>query len=351
MINNLTFKIYEEINSELELKWKDFDKENTSHIFQNVNFLKEHTKNKKSKFYYVTISFEKKLCMIIPLEIKNFFGVRILQLIGTKEFDYCSPILTNLKNYLDDISFNKLWKKILHSIGKYDFILLDKQPEKVRDIDNPLVKYLKNTYLSKVYLIELPNSETEYLDKFHDKKFLNELLRTTKKLQKDYEVNFKILDDDKTLNLSKIVNNKARILNKKKIKHILDEKFLNYFIELKKRNKELFNISLLEINKEVVSANLGFIYQKTFYYYLPTIFSNKYSKFSPGKVLIFNLIGWCIKNNIKNFDFGIGNEDYKKYWSNKSVNIFRYTEYKSFKGLLFYFLLKIYIFLRKLKNK
>ncbi len=350
MINNLTFEIYNEINSELEFKWKDFNKENTSHIFQQVDFLKEHTKYKKSKFYYVTIFFEEKLFMIIPLEIKNFFGIRILQLIGTKEFDYCSPILSNLKNHIDKISFNNLWEKILNSISGYDLILLDKQPEKVRDIDNPFVKYLKNTYLSKVYLIDLPNSEAEYLEKFHDKKFLNEFLRTTKKLKKDCDVNFKILDDDETSILSKIVNNKAHTLNKKKIKHILDENFLNYFIELKKRNKELFNISLLEINKEMISANMGFIYKKTFYYYLPTIFSNKYNKFSPGKILIFYLIGWCIKNNIKTFDFGIGDEDYKKYWSNKSINIFRYIEYKSFKGFFFYILLKIYIFLSKLKK-
>ena len=75
---------------------------------------------------------------------------------------------------------------------------------------------LGNTFLSKVYLIRLPNSEKEYFAKFLDKKFLNEFQRTTKKLNLDYDLNFKILENDGAINLSKIINNKAYMLNKKK---------------------------------------------------------------------------------------------------------------------------------------
>ena len=74
-------------------------------------------------------------------------------------------------------------KKILNEIKSYDLILLDKQPEIISGIENPLVKYFNNTFLSKVYLIKLPNSEKEYFDKFLDKKFLNEFQRTIKKTQ------------------------------------------------------------------------------------------------------------------------------------------------------------------------
>ena len=41
-------------------------------------------------------------------------------------------------------------------------------------------------------------------------------LRTTKKLKKDCDVNFKILDDDETSILSKIVNNFTYTLKQKK---------------------------------------------------------------------------------------------------------------------------------------
>ena len=216
MINNFNYKIYNEINSSLESIWRSSEKENVSHIFQEIDFIKEYIKNKKLNLYFVAIFSGKELLFLLPLEIKNFYGIKILQFIGTKEFDYCSPIIAKIKNKINENEFNEIWKKILNEIKSYDLILLDKQPEIISGIENPLVKYFNNTFLSKVYLIKLPNSEKEYFDKFLDKKFLNEFQRTTKKLNLDCDLNFKILENDGAINLSKIINNKAYTLNKKK---------------------------------------------------------------------------------------------------------------------------------------
>ena len=66
-----------------------------------------------------------------------------------------------------------------------------------------------------------------------------------------------------------------------------------------------------------MSRCFGFLYANTFYYYIPTVLPNSFNNYKPGKILIIQLIEWCIKNNIKKFDFGLGNEKYKKYFSNK----------------------------------
>ncbi len=348
MKNKITFKIFNKLDIDLEQKLKTIDKDYISHVFQQISFIKEYVKKNKLKFFFVAIYFEEKLSILIPLEIKKIFGVKILQYVGTKEFDYCSPIISNLASHIDETIFNETWKKILKSINGYDLIYFDKQPEKIQSFENPFVKYLKNTYLSKVYLIQLPNSNEEYIEKFSDKKFFYELQRTTKKLNQENTVNFKILENDELINIRSLIVNKAASLNTKKIKHNLDEKFINYFVELKKRKKEIFNLSVLEIDKEIIAANLGFVYQNTFYYYMPTIFSDKYRKYSPGKVLIYYLIQWCIKNKIKIFDFGLGDEDYKKYWSNYKINLFRHFDHKGFKGLILLLLLKTFIFIKML---
>ncbi|WP_406683899.1 GNAT family N-acetyltransferase [Seonamhaeicola sp. MEBiC1930] len=41
-----------------------------------------------------------------------------------------------------------------------------------------------------------------------------------------------------------------------------------------------------------------------------------YSKFSLGNIEIYKQIDWCISNNIKLFDMGYGDFDYKRKWSN-----------------------------------
>ena len=45
-------------------------------------------------------------------------------------------------------------------------------------------------------------------------------------------------------------------------------------------------------------------------------------------------------------DFGLGDENYKKYWCNDTVNLSRYLNFKSFKGFFAYLLIRIYIFFK-----
>ena len=102
----------------------------------------------------------------------------------------------------------------------------------------------------------------------------------------------------------------------------------------------------LKVNQETIAQCLGFVFKNTFYYYIPLLASNKYNRFKPGKILITEIIRWCIDNDIKKFDFGLGAEKYKKYFSNKKIDLHRYfeQEFKRFNCLhvnLFLFEIKI----------
>ena len=70
----------------------------------------------------------------------------------------------------------------------------------------------------------------------------------------------------------------------------------------------------LKINDEIISSNIGILDAKRFFYYMPVVFSKKYNSFSPGKLLIHELIKWSKENQVTVFDFGIGEVNYKKYW-------------------------------------
>ena len=113
----------------------------------------------------------------------------------------------------------------------------------------------------------------------------------------------------------------------------------------------MVKITILKINGELVAANLGLIFKRRFYYYMPVLFSEKFNKYSPGKVLISYLIEWSINNKIDFFDFGLGDENYKKYWSNFNENLFRYFEFRTFKGLVAYLFIKFYLLIKKFKLK
>ena len=80
------------------------------------------------------------------------------------------------------------------------------------------------------------------------------------KLISENKVEFSDIDAyDINFGISDIVKQKAKILEKRKIKHILDSKMISIFNKFKEKNSNLIKITILKINGELVAANLGLI--------------------------------------------------------------------------------------------
>ena len=137
-------------------------------------------------------------------------------------------------------------------------------------------------------------------------------------------------------------------MKKKRISHSVSSDFINLNKKLSITYPDKLVAGVLKINNEIVAANIGIIENRRFYYLVPVVFSDKYSSFSPGKQLIYKLINWSKNNQVDSFDFGIGDEIYKKYWSNHSTRIFRHIDYKGIKGLIFYFIIKLYLKIKEI---
>ena len=63
-------------------------------------------------------------------------------------------------------------------------------------------------------------------------------------------------------------------------------------------------------------------------------------KFSPGRILLQYLVKWSIDAGLKELDFTIGDESYKKDWYNNKNTLFCYIEKNNYKYFLNYLLLK-----------
>ena len=64
------------------------------------------------------------------------------------------------------------------------------------------------------------------------------------------------------------------------------------------------------------------MYKDTFYYLMPTYESGEWGKYSPGRLLLLELIKWSINSGLKYFDFTVGGEAYKKNWCNIEVELY-----------------------------
>jgi CelD/BcsL family acetyltransferase involved in cellulose biosynthesis len=345
-------RIFKNFNDELLNLWRDFEKDSANSFFQSHKYIYQYIKSfneENIKNIFLTIELNQKIIAILPFEIINYFGFKILRWLGTENFDYCGPLLSK-KYFFSKNLFYKIWSECQKSIGKIDLILFKKQLDFIEDVKNPFCEFLTNINYSKIYLIKLPEHKENYVLNFKDKKFLAEFLRTKRKIENNYNVSFKSLSiTDKDLTIADILNEKNNFLRKKKIKNNFNLRTINFYNNIREKYPELINLHALFIDKKLIAASLGIYYKNNFYYLVPVIFLDYFNKFSPGKLLLDYLINEAIQNKLNKFDFGYGDENYKKYWSNENIYISSYINYKTIKGFLVYCLIKIYLTFKNIK--
>lgn len=182
-------------------------------------------------------------------------------------------------------------------------------------------------------------------------KLPSNLSRKIRKLKKKTEFSYlknsisnskKFFDEIINLKIKQYDRTGARNIFSNKVKN-----FYKYFINNNCLIKPFVSIILDENKNRIISGNYSLIYNNTFFWLFP-VYNNKYKYFSPGQIYLKNLFDELKSDyNLKEFDFGAGNETYKINLSNNVINLFSYYKSLSLKGLVFKI---IYGFYYNLKN-
>ena len=90
-----------------------------------------------------------------------------------------------------------------------------------------------------------------------------------------------------------------------------------------------------------VATHVGFYDDTTFYYLMPANEGIDWMKYSPGRLLLIELLRWSIENKLKFFDFTIGGEAYKKDWTNLETELF--DSFKTVSIIVKFYILALHI--------
>ena len=287
---------------------------------------------------------DSKIIFIAPLMLQKkfffkFFKIDTIQFIGNNRSDYC------------DFIYEHIDFKILNNLLSF---IKRKNPKSVLFFEN--INEWGNTskILNKItgrkilfesnesYILDLQN-----LNGFKYKKKNTENLR--RKLEKQGKLKFIALRNSEEINkylnvffeqhinkwgANSLFNNKKNKLFYKKLVKNLDY-------------KNILDFKIIEQNGKVIAIHFGFLENKVFYYYKPT-YDLTFSKFSPGNILLQDLIENSIKTGNYFFNFGTGSEIYKKRFSNNnSLNL---SYLFSSKNFLIHILILFHYNFRKLKH-
>jgi len=341
-------KIFEKLDKDLEKIWSELENNSDLYVFQSYKWFENwhHTyleKNKNYSLRVVVVEHNTKVISILPLQIQNKVKLNILKWAGDEELDYCCPILD--KNFeFNKENFKIILNETLSKLEKVDVLKLVKQPKIINNRSNPFVLYLKNYFDSKSYSISLPNRWKTYEENVLKKEFKSQNKRKKNSLRKIGKLKYKIFKNKNEIN--KVINDlfeqKNKRLSIKKAETLFEKKDFDFYNRITRNEEKIFKIHLssLELDKKILAMHLGAIHNKRFYYLILSMGSDL-EKYSPGRLLISLLIKWSISKKLKFFDFTLGDELYKKSWSNSSSEYYNCIESKTFYGLIFIYFFKL----------
>lgn len=165
----------------------------------------------------------------------------------------------------------------------------------------------------------------DYLKENAGTNFKKNTLRTLKRLENCFSINYKMYHGTIEINtysslmdtlLSMIQN---RFQERKGRNRVVEDWDYYKSICYDLINSKSASLFVIYNDDEPIEISLNF-HQGNIMYSAISSYNLDYHKFSLGNVEIYRQLEWCLKNNISFFDMGYGNFDYKIKWSNLAYN-------------------------------
>lgn len=168
------------------------------------------------------------------------------------------------------------------------------------------------------------------------KSFRSENRRSLKKLEKQGEVTFHVIEDiDEAHELIAWIMQLKRDWTARMgiVNRWFDGDSYESFLQMLANDAlpRPLLITVLKLDGKTVAAALSFLYQGKIESYFG-VYDIELSKFAPGRVLDYLQMQWAFEQKIKVFDFRLGSEAYKYKWINKEMRYFDYLIPLSYKG-------------------
>ena len=170
--------------------------------------------------------------------------------------------------------------------------------------------------------------------------------RKIKKLSFEGNIKFEILKNNSDFGefFDVLMEQKLKRFTDTNFYHKSTDNWFNYYKRLLSQKFQSFKVqaSWIKIENKIIAAHFGFLKGDVFYYILPSFETGKWSKYSPGRIILLYLYEWANNNNFKIFDLTIGNETYKKGWGNEIVEIYDVIKPITLKGYIYFLFIYFY---------
>jgi CelD/BcsL family acetyltransferase involved in cellulose biosynthesis len=315
----------------VEGEWRAFEQRALGHVFQTYNFAATWLatvgrEREVAPLIVVGRDAQAKLQFLLPLGVKRTFGQRRLEWLGEEHADYHAGLFDPAFLAAGSRSASDLVHAVARLLaGEADVWNFRRQPATIAGHANPFAAYrpLRNpdssheTHLGadwETYYRAKRNSSSRR----HDRGKL-------KHLEAMGEVRFidAVCGPEIDRVMAALFHEKERSLTELGAGGFFaSDAVKRFYFELARAPypNGPCHVSAIEFRGEIVAVNWGLVRGNRYYYVMHAFAARSAAaRFSPGRLLMYHLMQWCIARGIDVFDFTIGDEDFKEQWCESTL--------------------------------
>jgi CelD/BcsL family acetyltransferase involved in cellulose biosynthesis len=322
--------------------WSEFERSALGHVYQShgwVSIWNNAIGSKLGVAPHIVLGRapDGRLLFLLPLGVGRRMGSSALIWMGGSEADLKGGLFAAdfLASFAQD-SWKLLWARIRRLLPAVDVVHLVDQPEAIGAFPNPFCALKTNSLPANTHATRLGRDWEAYYRSKRNGSARNLEKRRMRQLQAEGEVSFEIARTQEEIEsgLAWLLQQKAKALREVGVSDPFADPCVRDFFTESTRNsfpKGTSHLSLLRVDGKPVSGVWGLVHNKRFYYII-CVYDAAYSKQSPGRLHLRELLRWAVENGLETFDLGVGEADYKFHWCEEHVPLFATIEACTFRG-------------------
>jgi CelD/BcsL family acetyltransferase involved in cellulose biosynthesis len=327
---------------EIEAEWRAFEARADCTPFQTYDWLANWQRDVGAlcgTVPAIVVGRRPEVVVILPLAIERRGPVRRLTFLGSALCDYNAPLIGE-DLALGPEDFAGLWQRavaLLRADPRFVFDLIDlaKMPEAVGGQRNPFLDLPVLPHPSSAHVANLDGEWEPFYAARRSAATRKRERRQLKQLAGHGDVAFIEPQDAQGIRrtIDVLIAQKGRSLRRMGVENFL----------LRPGNRRFFHsvaadpanhVSRLDVGSTVAAASLGLKFRDSYYLVLSSYYDGDIARFGPGRAHLNELIQHAINKGFRRFDFTIGDEPYKRDWSDTEMRVFDHLAAATLRGRL-----------------
>ena len=330
----------------LEQEWRAFEAHADCTVFQTFDWLanwQRHVGLRNGVLPAIVVGRDAagSIEFLLPLSIRLAGFARELTWLGSDLCDYNAPLLAR---DFDAAQFAELWRNITqHLRGDprfcFDYINFTKMPARLGARSNPFTQLGVTMNPSGAYLTHLSGDWESYYTGKRSSATRRRDRTKRKKLSEYGEVRLynPASRDDIERTLAILMEQKARAFARMGVANLFAHPgYADFYraIAGDPALSERVHVSALHVGATPAAANLGLMFRGCYYHLLASYCEGELARFGPGAAHLHELMHLAIDRGMTVFDFTIGDEPYKRDWSDTELTLYDFVQASTWRGAL-----------------